>query len=241
MVRGSEDVQYEFRPLRRSTIQDVGGIRPPVGKGPSYCPPTADIVATMASTRPERAAGEILEVAFVCTGNRARSPLAEALFRARVDPLSVKVSSFGTLDLDARPALSDAIAVGRSLGVDLTAHRSRAVQAGGLGGADLVVGFEPSHVAAAVVRGGADGARVFTILELPELLEDLSPPMSLSSIERARYVIEEMHRRRVSHRRSSSPLLRDPYGEPRQVFAEVARMIDVLTSLLASELFAPGG
>jgi hypothetical protein len=98
---------------------------------------------------------------------------------------------------------------------------------------DLVVGFEDAHAAAAVEVGGASPEHVFLLLELPELLESLSP-------RDPRDAIAELHRLRSSAgprpRVTSVP---DPVGEPEQVFAEIARVIDAVTWTLAAALL-PG-
>ena len=44
---------------------------------------------------------EPLRVAFVCTGNRFRSPLAAALLESEAEGLPVEIASLGTLDLGA--------------------------------------------------------------------------------------------------------------------------------------------
>ena len=104
-----------------------------------------------------------------------------------------------------------------------------------------MIGFEPAHVQAAVSEGGADETRVFMLLELPALLEE-APLASAPRppVERARGVIEEMNRRRAAA--SLVPaVLQDPFGAPPQVFAEVGRVIDAVTGLLAASLFESGG
>ena len=90
-------------------------------------------------------------------------------------------------------------------------------------------------------EGGANEARAFMLLELPALLEGLpSPHDPLPPVERARFVIDEMHRRRATARPEPA-VLRDPFGAPRQVFAEMGRVIDAMTALLATSLFANEG
>ena len=188
---------------------------------------------------PERDESNVFQVVFLCTGNRARSPLAAELLKLRVRRFRVSVSSAGTLDLEGRPALAEAVAVGKPLGADLSGHRSSSLRRGELRAADLIVGFEPSHVAAAVSEGGAEISRAFMILELPELLVDIrSPRRGPSGIDDARQIVEEMHRRRVSGTGAAAQSLPDPYGKPRYAFVEMARVIDALTSLLATEICA---
>ncbi|MCA8973508.1 MAG: Sua5/YciO/YrdC/YwlC family protein [Planctomycetes bacterium] len=77
-------------------------------------------------------------IVFVCTGNTCRSPLAEALARdltARTigcEPDDVLAhgyafASAGTGTMDGVPASDGSLAAAQELGLDLTAHRSRAV------------------------------------------------------------------------------------------------------------------
>ena len=179
----------------------------------------------------------MLRISFVCTGNRARSPLAEALLRRRTEDLPVEVRSWGLLDVEGAPPLHEAAAVAAALGVDISRHRARRLQAGCLSGDDLVVGFEEAHVHAAIEEGGADETRVVMLLGLPALLAELPPPQPAAPpLEQARSVVEEIRRRRKTAP-AGAEALRDPFGAPRQVFAEVGRVIDVMTGLLTASLF----
>ena len=183
----------------------------------------------------------MLRVSFVCTGNRARSALAEGLFRARTEGLPVEVGSWGLLDVDGAPPLPEAAAVAAALDVDISGHRARHLRPGCLSGDDLVVGFEQAHLHAAVAEGGADETRVFMLLALPALLEEMSLPAApREPLEHARAVVDELRGRRepVS---AADEALRDPFGAPRQVFAEVGRVIDAVTGLLATRLFPSAG
>lgn len=110
-----------------------------------------------------------LDVVFICTGNRARSPFAAELLLDRLDGRSARVGSRGLLDVGPLPALPDAIWAAQRLGVDLTGHRAQALRQGELAEADLVVGFEPVHVVEAVTAGAASPQRAFLISELAEL------------------------------------------------------------------------
>jgi protein-tyrosine-phosphatase len=137
------------------------------------------------------------------------------------------------LDAEGMGPLGNAKVVAGRLGIDLGPHRSRALRSGYLADADLVVGFEPVHAIAAAEVGGAPAEHVFLLLELPELLEAL-PRSQLSDEEGTRWAIRELQRLRTVAgwpRRASS--LPDPLGEPEQVFAETARVIDAVTRALA--------
>jgi protein-tyrosine-phosphatase len=132
--------------------------------------------------------------------------------------------------------LPAAIEVGAQRGINLRRHRSRALRSGCLIQTDLVVGFEPSHVGPSLRIGGAAPEHVFLLLELPALLEAL--PRSQLPAADPRFVISELHRLRTNAGPRTVPSLPDPLGEPEQVVAETARVIDVVTGALAAAVFA---
>ena len=75
---------------------------------------------------------------FVCTGNTCRSPMGVGIFRKylaeklqcevdHLDKMAYKVSSAGIIDLANSPASAEAIAACAAKGIDIQAHRSRAL------------------------------------------------------------------------------------------------------------------
>ena len=71
-------------------------------------------------------------ILFVCSGNSCRSPIAEALLRARLpEHLQDKanVASAGTLGIEGMPATNYAIRVTEEMGGRLAGHRSQGVSA----------------------------------------------------------------------------------------------------------------
>src|SRR5262249_27358060 len=124
--------------------------------------------------------------------------------------------------------------------VDVTGHRSRVLDRAALPTADLVVGFEPFHVSAAVVDGGAARDRCFTIRELDSLLDGAMTPHGLSVVERARATVATANARRAADATGlAARTLGDPYGRPRRVYEQTAADIDVLVTRLATALFGP--
>ena len=65
-------------------------------------------------------------IAFVCTGNTCRSPMAEGIFNKRAEEkgLNVRAVSFGIAAVPGIPASSKAIEVCREIGVDISGHRT---------------------------------------------------------------------------------------------------------------------
>jgi protein-tyrosine phosphatase len=171
---------------------------------------------------------------FVCTGNRFRSPLAAAVFRSEAAALGaeVEVESFGLLDLEGSAALPEAVELGMALGVDLASHRSRALEAGVLANADLVVGFERVHVAAAVVDAGAPREASFTLPELVQLLASVPAGQSRPGRELIRTIAAG--RNAFGH----VPELEDPLGRPYRRQSELAQSVVNQSRTLARRLFA---
>jgi protein-tyrosine phosphatase len=176
------------------------------------------------------------EVVFVCTGNRARSALAEALFRYYAAGVEIGVSSVGTLPLGPMPPLPDAAEAGRRLEVDLSEHRARSIDQVDLRSADLVVGFEPGHVAAAVVEGGAPPDRTFLLGELVTLLDLQTSEKDHRA--RARLVVADAGSRRTRTRaRPGVRIVHDPFGRSSKAMQETAEEIDRLIRQLVAGLF----
>ena len=85
-------------------------------------------------------------VLVVCVGNICRSPMAEALLRARLGHRAgFQVASAGLSALAGHPADPHAVALLAERGIDLSSHRARQLTPEFLAGADLVVVMEQGH------------------------------------------------------------------------------------------------
>jgi protein-tyrosine phosphatase len=178
-------------------------------------------------------------VAFVCTGNRFRSPLADALFRRATAGLPVETHSFGTLELGRVPPLPEALEEGARLGLDLVAHGARSLALADLSAEDLVVGFERMHLVTTVVEAGARRDHTFTLPELVGLLENDEEPGDGDPIARARRVVARAHEARPVDDPAlfAVPELADPLGQGPAFFRETADRLDALVTRLARGLF----
>ena len=86
----------------------------------------------------ELEAMSIIKFLLVCTGNTCRSPMAEGIFRKylakklqsnvdELDRIGYKVCSAGVMDVSGIPASPEAIAACAAKGIDIKAHKSRAL------------------------------------------------------------------------------------------------------------------
>jgi len=174
------------------------------------------------------------DVVVICSGNRFRSPLAEALLRSRTDGLPVRVRSFGTLDLPSGHALSEAIELAPGYGLDLMSHRSHPLAGANLSDADLVIGFEQAHVAMAVVGAKAPRERTFLITDLVAALDGTEPSNETDPVERARAEVRRADGARSAGRPEE---IDDPLGGPASGYRKVADEVYRLTSRVAERLF----
>jgi protein-tyrosine phosphatase len=176
---------------------------------------------------------------FVCSGNRFRSPLAAALVGRLTRDLPIDVTSVGTLNLHGVPALTEAHTVGSHWGVDLSGHRSRVLTPGAVAAADLILGFEQTHVRHAVVDGAAAQSRAFTLGEFVRNLDAIGESAAGATlIERARRRVAAAHEARggVLGPLNTDELV-DPFGRKRNVYRAVGDELRRLSFALAVGLF----
>ena len=179
-------------------------------------------------------------VAFVCTGNRFRSALAEAAFRDATPDLPVEARSYGILNLGSAPPLPHALRVAESFGLDISRHVARPLAEADLSGSSLVVGFAAQHVAAAIELGGARAERAFLLLELVDLFDAIGVCFAPDPIERASTAIARADGYRnaatVSRFRREIP---DPVDLPEAAQSEVGRLVCEAVMKLTRGLFGP--
>jgi protein-tyrosine-phosphatase len=139
------------------------------------------------------------------------------------------------LEQGGAPALEGAVRVAWTFGIDLSEHRARALRPGDLDGAQLAIGFESAHVAAAVGVGGIAAERAFLLSELAGVVElDVLPwPPGSDDLES-----------RVAHanarRFAGAHLLRavaDPVGGSDRRFLRTYEEIDRMVAIIAMRLF----
>jgi protein-tyrosine phosphatase len=176
------------------------------------------------------------DVVVICSGNRFRSAIAEAVLRRATEGLPVRVRSFGTMDLPPGHALPEALELAPSYGLDLMSHRSRPLAGEDLADADLVIGFELMHVSTAVVGAGAQRERTFLITELISGLDEIAPHPADGVVERARAVVRQADEARQAAT-GIPPEIADPIGGPAAGYRRSAAEVYRLTSRVAERLF----
>jgi len=115
----------------------------------------------------------IQRILIVCVGNICRSPMAEALLRARLEGRGITVESAGLAALVGKPADPDAAAVLAQHGLVADAHCARRITPELISAADLVLVMDQRQRSA--VRAIAPQARGKTFL-LGRWIEDADIP-----------------------------------------------------------------
>lgn len=177
-------------------------------------------------------------IALICTGNRFRSPLAEAFLRRDGEDIPLSVHSYGTRRVGPLPPLPEALEAAARYGLKLDRHRARPLDGIRLNDADLVLGFERAHIATGVVDAGAARQRTFLLTEIVGLLAALRPVDGLPSAERARERVAKAHELRAATR-GAAPIAEvpDPLGGSVRGYVESASRLAALCQDLLRGLF----
>ena len=197
----------------------------------------------MSGARTESARGRArFQIVFVCTANRFRSPLAASLLREAAPDLPVEILSRGTLDVGPMSPLIQALQLAPRYGLDISTHRAQAIGRGELRTADLVIGFERAHVAAAVEVGAARPSAAFTLPELVGLLDRVDPtrraPEPADSLSA---LIRVANGLRAAVPPEAAPEIDDPIGKPAREFERTAQAVHDLAVKLAWHLSRDSG
>lgn len=103
-------------------------------------------------------------VLFVCSGNVCRSPMAEHLLNAMLPASSSwRAISAGTLAFPGMPATPEAMAVLRTLEIDMAGHVSQPLTRRLVAAAEIVVAMTQSHRAAVLAMDPAAAGKLFLL------------------------------------------------------------------------------
>lgn len=105
----------------------------------------------------------------VCTANICRSPVGEALLRAKLRTLGLAewvVSSAGTWAITGNSAAPFSVALLAKRGLDISSHRSRPVNRAVLDRSDLVLCMEITHQQQIQQAFPSFAGKVFTIRQM---------------------------------------------------------------------------
>jgi len=154
---------------------------------PSFVPRQMPAPTTAQPAAPQRA-GSVATILTVCTGNICRSPMAEVLLRARLEPFGVRVHSAGTHGLVdhemTAPAQELAVALGANADA-AAAHRARYLIEPLLTESDLVLAMAREHRSHVVQMVPNALRRTFTVREFARLASTLSSDDARSAADAA--------------------------------------------------------
>lgn len=174
-----------------------------------------------------------IDIAFVCTGNICRSPMAEAMLRARLATVAPRlvVGSAGLL-FDGRPAEPNAVRAMAKRDLDISDHRARTISTDLLGDATLILGMERVHVRKVATLDPDLFGHSFT---LPELVQSGTIVGAREPGQKVADWIHGISRHRspadYSHRDTTVEIV-DPMGGSFRSFRSCADTIDAQLALL---------
>lgn len=213
----------EWRELQRSTTSAVPSAVAASGE-------PAGLAGLLEAANAETPSSD-LTILTVCTGNICRSPLAEVLLRAELEPLGVRVHSAGTHALVGHgmpePALELAVREGADPAV-AAAHQARYLVEPLLADADLILTMAREHRSHVVKMMPNRLRRTFTVREFARLASTLSSKDARAAASSAGGTSRERFAavlRAVNDQRGLTPSsgedddVIDPYRRSRETYA----------------------
>lgn len=178
----------------------------------------------------------------LCTANRCRSPMAQALLTRQLAALGVAASvRSGGLLAGGEPPRAEVITAMAGYGLDVASHRSRQVTPDDLERADLTLAMAREHLRHAVVAAPAVWPRAFTLRELVRrggAIGHRPPGESLADwLARA----HDGRKRAALLGDSSDDDVADPAGGPQHGYTETATALNGLLGQLVELCWGQAG
>lgn len=174
----------------------------------------------------------------MCTANRCRSPMAEAIATSLLAARDVDavVVSAGTME-GGSPATGGSISAMARRGIDLSGHRSHEVDAETVAAADLILTMERRHLTTIAQLDVQAVRRAFPLKELAELAPLVGwRPDGITAQEWVRRA-DALRSPQVVLSASTDSDVADPMGGPRRAYRQTAEEIDGLLRTVLGALF----
>jgi protein-tyrosine phosphatase len=123
-------------------------------------------------------------VLFVCTGNLHRSPMAEYLFKEKIDPSQDwQIESAGTYTRDGIPTTPKVLTVLQTYGIDANGHRSMEITRELIESHNLILCLASNHKEALRAEFPDLAGRVYLLSEMAGIQMDVEDPIGGPLVE----------------------------------------------------------